>query len=150
MPRGLFVEGLSISNENRPVAGGAFADVYMGELDGNTVAIKRLRGFMFHDDHEKSYKVLLCYFMLQSSLVDVLRKRFCREALIWRQLRHPRILPLLGVDHDDFRTRTSLSMISPWMAQGTLLQYLSHIQDAPLHHAQLASFGRRRDIEVLS
>jgi hypothetical protein len=34
---------------------------------------------------------------LPSSLTYLAMQRLCREALIWRQLRHPFILPFLGV-----------------------------------------------------
>ncbi|KAF9789248.1 kinase-like domain-containing protein, partial [Thelephora terrestris] len=51
---------------------------------------------------------------------DQCLKEFCREAVAWRHLRHPNILPLLGVDLKPHR----LSMVSEWMDQGNINQYV--------------------------
>ncbi|KAJ3970303.1 hypothetical protein EV361DRAFT_776213, partial [Lentinula raphanica] len=51
-----------------------------------------------------------------------IRKQFCREALIWRQLKHPNILPLLGVQLDMFYP--SFCLVSPWMANKDIITYL--------------------------
>ncbi|EIN11233.1 kinase-like protein, partial [Punctularia strigosozonata HHB-11173 SS5] len=45
-----------------------------------------------------------------------------REALFWRQLKHPHILPLLGIDTDSFEPH--MCMVSPLMLNGTLLDYI--------------------------
>jgi hypothetical protein len=49
----------------------------------------------------------------------------CREALLWRQLSHPYILPFLGVDAETFASRNALCLVSPWMERGTLKQYIT-------------------------
>ncbi|PBK85265.1 kinase-like protein, partial [Armillaria gallica] len=49
-----------------------------------------------------------------------------KEVVVWRQLRHPHILPLLGVNEDLFAPRFCL--ISPWMRHGNIIEYL---QDNP-------------------
>ncbi|KAJ7719636.1 kinase-like domain-containing protein, partial [Mycena maculata] len=46
----------------------------------------------------------------------------CREALVWKDLHHPHILPFLGIDRDSFPS--SLCMVSPWMEHGTILNHL--------------------------
>ncbi|KAJ7145871.1 kinase-like domain-containing protein, partial [Mycena epipterygia] len=46
----------------------------------------------------------------------------CREALVWRELHHPNILPFIGIDRESFPS--SLCMVSPWMEHGTILRYL--------------------------
>ncbi|KAJ7731250.1 kinase-like domain-containing protein, partial [Mycena metata] len=51
------------------------------------------------------------------------KQQFCREALVWQQLRHPYILPLFGIDRQTFPS--SLCMVSPWMQHGTVLKYLN-------------------------
>ncbi|KAJ7286752.1 kinase-like domain-containing protein [Mycena rebaudengoi] len=51
-------------------------------------------------------------------------QKFCREALVWQDLQHPYILPLIGIDHESFPA-TSLCMVSPWMEHGTALRYLN-------------------------
>ncbi|KAF9068879.1 kinase-like domain-containing protein [Rhodocollybia butyracea] len=51
-----------------------------------------------------------------------IRNQFCREALVWRQLKHPNILPLLGVNSDLFSP--SFCLISPWMKNKDIITYL--------------------------
>ncbi|KIK54725.1 hypothetical protein GYMLUDRAFT_176737, partial [Collybiopsis luxurians FD-317 M1] len=51
-----------------------------------------------------------------------IRKQFCHEALVWRQLKHPNILPLLGVNTDLFSP--SFCLISPWMENRDIITYL--------------------------
>ncbi|KAJ6532311.1 kinase-like domain-containing protein [Mycena vulgaris] len=55
-------------------------------------------------------------------------KEFCSEALVWKGLRHPYIVPLIGIDTESFPS--SLCMVSPWMSNGTALRYLSKISNA--------------------
>ncbi|KAJ7501742.1 kinase-like domain-containing protein [Mycena galericulata] len=50
------------------------------------------------------------------------RLKFCREALVWKDLRHPYILSFIGIDRDNFPP--SLCMVSPWMEHSTVLNYL--------------------------
>ncbi|KAF9649103.1 hypothetical protein BDM02DRAFT_3167185 [Thelephora ganbajun] len=52
--------------------------------------------------------------------LDVIRSRFCREAVAWRHLRHPNILPLLGVTTSEHR----LAMVSEWMENGNINQFI--------------------------
>jgi len=47
---------------------------------------------------------------------------FFREAVAWRHLRHPNILPLLGVNLD--LERYKLAMISEWMVHGNINEYV--------------------------
>jgi serine/threonine protein kinase len=49
----------------------------------------------------------------------------CREALLWRQLCHPHILPFLGVDNETFAWRSAICLVSPMMERGTLRQYVA-------------------------
>ena len=41
------------------------------------------------------------------------------EALHWKRLSHPHILPFLGLTRDHH-----LSLVSPWMSNGNILEYL--------------------------
>jgi hypothetical protein len=49
---------------------------------------------------------------------------FCKEALIWRQLEHPNVVPFLGIDNETFATTGFLCMISLWMKHGTIMEFL--------------------------
>ncbi|KAJ7916171.1 kinase-like domain-containing protein, partial [Mycena leptocephala] len=46
-------------------------------------------------------------------------QKFCREALIWKNLDHDYVLPFLGVDSETFPG--FLCMVSPWMSRGSLV-----------------------------
>jgi hypothetical protein len=49
------------------------------------------------------------------------------EILFWRYLDHQNILPLLGVSQDAVAPRPSL--VTPWMANGSILEYLGDHKD---------------------
>ncbi|KAF8188796.1 kinase-like domain-containing protein [Mycena galopus ATCC 62051] len=83
------------------VAGGTFGDVYTGSLHGQTVAVKMMRVF-------------------EKSDIDALLKGFGREALIWRQMSHPNLLPFYGLYY--FQKR--LCLVSPWMDNGHIRAFL--------------------------
>ncbi|KAF7325337.1 Protein kinase domain-containing protein [Mycena venus] len=83
------------------VDGGSFGDIYRGILAGQTVAIKMMRLF-------------------QQSDIDVLLKAFAREALIWRQLCHPNVLPFFGL----YYCQERLCLVSPWMENGHIRAFL--------------------------
>lgn len=52
-----------------------------------------------------------------------------REIIIWGQLQHPNILPFYGVYHlNDAEER--ICLVSPWMENGTLVDYLKACPDA--------------------
>ncbi|KAK0222060.1 kinase-like domain-containing protein [Armillaria fumosa] len=59
---------------------------------------------------------------------------FCQEALVWRQLHHPNVLPFLGVSKTLFTPRYCL--ISPWMDNGNIMSYLQVHPDHN-HHTSL-------------
>lgn len=59
---------------------------------------------------------------------------FYREAIIWGQLFHPNVLPFYGI-HSLGDFRKSLCLVSPWISNGNLLDFLSerpHIDRIPL------------------
>ena len=53
-------------------------------------------------------------------------QRFCKEAVIWRHLRHPNILPLIGVAVGHERCL----MVSNWMENGTINKFIEKNRDA--------------------
>ncbi|KAJ7578207.1 kinase-like domain-containing protein [Mycena floridula] len=98
--RDIVVEG------NRPLSGGGFADVYKGSLKGQDVCLKVLR--LFTQSIEMREKLL---------------KDFSREALVWKQLDHPNLLPFLGVTLELFAP--SFCLVSPWISNGNLMEHLA-------------------------
>ncbi|TDL24396.1 kinase-like protein [Rickenella mellea] len=107
-PDSLILSGIQRIGEN-PVAGGGHADIWKGNLNTSCVAMKVLRIFK-HSGREKALKDL------------------CHEAVIWRQLKHPNILPFLGVFKGD-GSFDHLCLISPWMDGGNVIEYLKRNPD---------------------
>ncbi|KAK7029810.1 kinase-like protein [Favolaschia claudopus] len=105
LPSSLFITGVTHRDEH-PTFAGAFGDIYRATHENKIVALKHMRHF------------------IQSSIPEIreIRLKLCREALVWQDLRHPHILPFLGIDRDSFPS--SLCAVSPWMQHGTILRYL--------------------------
>ncbi|KAF8218242.1 kinase-like domain-containing protein [Mycena galopus ATCC 62051] len=86
-----------------PLAGGNFGDIYQAAYQGGVVALKRLR--LFQAQSEESLRI---------------RRKFLKEALIWKILdHHDHVLPFLGVDSETFPG--FLCMVSPWMSKGAVV-----------------------------
>ncbi|KAJ8088480.1 Rho guanine nucleotide exchange factor [Marasmius tenuissimus] len=103
---------------NRPVAGGGFADVWKGRIKGQLVCLKVVK--VYH-----------------TSDVQELLKAYMREAIVWQQLRHPNLLPFLGMYYLD-EAREELCLVSPWMNRGNLCQYLKNTPRESVDHQALA------------
>ncbi|KAG6832065.1 hypothetical protein H0H92_005487 [Tricholoma furcatifolium] len=99
IPASVLIRGLTLS-DSHPVSGGGFADIYRAMYRGQEVALKHLRVRQDQDSQR-------------------IRRAFGREALVWQQLKHPNVLPFLGIDSEVFPA--SLCMVSPWMRHGTIL-----------------------------
>ncbi|KAF7336171.1 Kinase-like protein [Mycena venus] len=104
LPSSLFITGVTRRNEHAAFGGG-FGDIYQASYNGKTVALKHIRSF--HRDAEQRR----------------IRLQFCKEALIWQRLQNPLILPFIGIDQETFPS--SICMVSPWMANGTVLKHLN-------------------------
>lgn len=62
-------------------------------------------------------------------------QRFCKEAVAWKHLRHPNILPLLGATLRENR----LCLISEWMDQGNIIDYLGRKEHSEVNRIELVS-----------
>ncbi|ESK85293.1 kinase-likeprotein [Moniliophthora roreri MCA 2997] len=105
LPSSLFIKGV-IRQDTDAHFGGSFGDIYRATYNGSEVAIKRIR--VFQDTVASERRKIF--------------KRLCREALLWRTLKHPFLLPFFGVDSDTFPG--FFCLVSPWMAKGTILRHL--------------------------
>ncbi|KAJ7057682.1 kinase-like domain-containing protein, partial [Mycena amicta] len=85
--------------EGHQIAAGSFGDVWKGTIHGETVSVKVMRVYEEGD------------------------VEFYREALIWRQLSHPNLLPFLGAYYLE-GSRSRLCLLSPWMEKGNIARYL--------------------------
>ncbi|ESK91273.1 kinase-like protein [Moniliophthora roreri MCA 2997] len=94
-----------------PRGGGSYADIWKGVWGEQSVCLKVLR-IHLESDERKREKVVLA---------------FCKEAMVWTRLRHPNILPLLGVNVTEFLP--AFCFISPWMEHGDIICYLKRNPD---------------------
>jgi len=51
---------------------------------------------------------------------------FCKEAVVWKRLNHPNIVPFMGV------TFEPLQLVSEWMPGGELREYVKKDRDTDL------------------
>ncbi|KAJ7865175.1 kinase-like domain-containing protein [Mycena olivaceomarginata] len=116
LPSSLIISGVTQRDEHASFCGG-FGDVFRAMYQGKPVALKHMRMFQSTDQR------------------DIRRGEWCLAlhcktiiALVWQRLRHPYIVPLIGIDTESFPS--SLSMVSPWMKHGTIIKYLSGIPDS--------------------
>ncbi|KAK7041495.1 hypothetical protein VNI00_009363 [Paramarasmius palmivorus] len=107
---------------NHPVAGGGFGDIWKGILGGDSGRVVCL-------------KVVKMYIM---SDVKRLLKDFLREAIVWRQLIHPNVLPCLGLYYLDNK-QERMCLVSPWMENGNLAHYLQNTPCDSVKQLQLVS-----------
>ncbi|KAK7047917.1 hypothetical protein VNI00_006245 [Paramarasmius palmivorus] len=74
---------------------------------------------------------------LAQSLLDYFQKEYLREAIVWRQLKHPNLLPCLGLYYLD-ETQQRICLVSPWMVNGNLSEFLRrHPVPSVNHRLQL-------------
>ncbi|KAJ4464264.1 kinase-like domain-containing protein [Lentinula lateritia] len=105
LPSSMILREIEREGQN-PVGGGGFADIWRGAVNNQSVCLKVLR-LVIEPDEEVRQRI---------------RRQFCNEALLWRQLKHPNILPLLGVNEEIFSP--SFCLVSPWMANKDIITYL--------------------------
>ncbi|KAJ7057695.1 kinase-like domain-containing protein [Mycena amicta] len=92
--------------EGHQIAAGSFGDVWKGTIGSEIVSVKVMRVYEEGD-------------------AAALLKEFYREALIWRQLSHPNLLPFLGAYYLE-GSRSRLCLVSPWMEKGNIVRYLKN------------------------
>jgi serine/threonine protein kinase len=123
LPRSLFLDDARLGFNGDAVAGGRFADIYRGLLDTQVVAIKRMRVFG-NDESARCRKAgvprVFCW-----DIADIERQMLHKEAIVWRQLQHPHVLPFLGLGQKIFSDNNRICMVSPWMDNGTLCHFVS-------------------------
>ncbi|KAF9793371.1 kinase-like domain-containing protein, partial [Thelephora terrestris] len=80
---------------------GGYADVWKGTYHSRAVAVKVIRTYSTYD--------------LQKII-----NAFCKEVVAWRFLRHPNVLPLIGV----LMSQNRFAMVSNWMVNGDINQFI--------------------------
>ncbi|KAK1227557.1 hypothetical protein PQX77_009467 [Marasmius sp. AFHP31] len=120
-PKSLFIQNVRKLGKH-PVAAGGFGDVWKGVINQSESG-----------EHLVCLKVSKVY---EKSDLDALFKRYLREALVWRHLKHQNVLPFLGIFYS--KDDGQFCLISPWMDNGNLLQYLKTTRRAVIDHLVLA------------
>ncbi|GLB42831.1 putative protein with domain-containing protein [Lyophyllum shimeji] len=113
----------NVSTEGLPQSSGSFADIYMGRFQGRAVCLKTIR---FNKQTDMRHFLKVC----------------SNEAILWGQLSHPNLLPFYGV----FRFGGSISMVSPWMVNGDINNYL---KNHPSAHRSLLAFDVAQGLRFL-
>ncbi|KAG6906993.1 hypothetical protein DXG01_011040 [Tephrocybe rancida] len=90
-----------VQDNQGPVAGGGFADIYKGSFGGQVVCLKTFRVY-------------------QVSRLKHVAKQFSKEILLWGQLSHPNVLPIYGL----YEYNKRLCIVAPWMHNGDITIYL--------------------------
>ncbi|KAJ7120907.1 kinase-like domain-containing protein [Mycena epipterygia] len=93
--------------EDAPSDVGASATVYRGCLGTTEVAVKSFR--------------------LYYRTVDVVKKRFIKEALILHLAQHPNVLRFINILNEPMR----ICIITPWYAQGHIMKYTAAFPNVP-------------------
>ncbi|KAJ8080064.1 hypothetical protein PM082_016891 [Marasmius tenuissimus] len=119
-PKCLVIQNVEKQGEH-PVGGGGFGDVWKGTINhaGSVRAV--------------CLKVVKVYL---TSDVNRSLKEYLREAIVWKQLKHPNVLPFLGIYYLD-NTRERICLVSPWMDRGDLVQYLKDTPRESVDHISL-------------
>jgi serine/threonine protein kinase len=63
--------------------------------------------------------------------LSVVIQKLCREALVWRQLKHPNVLSFIGLSYSVFPHDLLPCLLAPWMENGTLKDYINMIHYDP-------------------
>ncbi|KAF9643165.1 kinase-like protein [Thelephora ganbajun] len=105
LPRSVQIP-LCYNRMDTPLYRGGYADVWKGEHRGREVAVKVLVVYMTSD-------------------LDKIKRRFCKEVMTWKALRHPNLLPLLGVT----MSNNQFTMVSEWMANGNINEFVKTRRD---------------------
>ncbi|KAJ3558151.1 hypothetical protein NM688_g1090 [Phlebia brevispora] len=108
------------------VAGGTFGDVYRATYRGSPVALKRMK--LLGPGNDKAHRTL------ERVAAVYTFKSLLNEILLWRQLSHPNIMPLIGVQRASseaeiasFSSIPTYSIVMPWMFNGTIRHYLEQL-----------------------
>ena len=104
-----------------PLSSCGYADIWRGSLAERNVALKAFRIFGENNlptvrkvNRSKLFECMSCSELTSQTQL------FCKEAVLWRRLKHPNVVPFLGVNSTLFE----LCIVSEWMPHGDINTYL--------------------------
>jgi len=121
LPSSCIVSGGIARVGDSPITLGSIVDVWEGTLYGKKVTIEGLR---VHGGNYQAVKKVRIRCCTSSSRLFKNTQSFFKEAVIWKRLRHPNIVPFIGV------TIYPLQIISESMPNGTLTEFIARNPDA--------------------
>ena len=98
--------------------------MWMGEHQGCNVAVKVLK--IYSTSNLSKITKVCDPQTLPAARLIVIAQRFCKEVVTWKSLRHPNVLPLLGVT----MSSKHFAMVSVWMVNGNINEFIKSNQDA--------------------
>ena len=111
-------------------AAGGFADVWKGTYGEKAVAFKTLRSCTQADDAARTRRRVRNHIFFRTEQISdapsFIQRRFCKEVVLWKSLNHPNILGLVGVCRWDNSPDAKLTMVSEWMTNGNIAEYIKH------------------------
>ena len=129
---------IHIAGDCKEVARGGFGLISKATYNGGIVAIKEVICYAVQDNvkNEKNEKAS----HLESPNLLASKHKFqlfLREILMWRQLtqlKHPNILPLIGITSSRL---PDLKIVAPWQENGSLRDYVKQPQAARINRLRL-------------
>ena len=104
-------------------------DIWKGILSPGErlVCLKVLRIYLHPHEHKRQEVLKVCCTRISfcgsiSDNTHSTTQAFCKEALVWKYLNHPNILPLLGVNTELFSP--GFCLVSSWMVNADIITYL--------------------------
>jgi len=91
---------------------GTIHDLYSGTHNGYKVAVKTVRIERQSDHHQ-------------------VQLDFWHEVLMWRQLHHPNIVSIEGIERASFPPTSMGGLVLPWMKNGNILKYMNTLLPEP-------------------
>ena len=142
LPTSYTIPSHLLTVDSHPFASGGFGEVYRGTLNDSLVCVKRFRAAT-EEDLVVATKVRSQHFHSPYAYSRMNQKVICRDAVVWKTLRHPNVLPLLGA------TISPPQLVSTLMPAGDLSKYIPKNPNAnriclvgvdPLAHSVIARF----------
>jgi serine/threonine protein kinase len=134
-PKCYELKGIDPDKFGQVEASGGFADVYKHNYKNHVICLKAVRQSRQKSQNLKYLKVsqesASVYLFESADIGHAEKQAHIRELILWSRLRHENILPFYGVYFLENTAR--LCIISPWMENGNLRQFLEIFPAEPRH-----------------
>ncbi|THH29182.1 hypothetical protein EUX98_g5006 [Antrodiella citrinella] len=110
LPASLLLKGVQRIGTDAAFSG-QYSDVFRGKYGEKDVALRRLRAYLMFSGTSKAH----------------LKQEFYSEALVYKTLSHPHILPLLGISEDVFEYTPCT--VLPWMENGHIVRHIQTLKE---------------------